>query len=332
MNLDEFQNRLSLMSPMDFEKFVVDILRRTKQFSDVRECVLVNDGKGYVREFDIVAAESTNSDLPPQTWYFEVKKRPLISIDVIDSIAGKYHELQKSGPVRFVLITSGSFTRAALHRAQDVAIELWDASKLAKLATPDVIERYFVEDTPSITPPEQNARKSDLLLQALRSTAPGRESWSAYQRLSSEIVEYLFCPPLEPPRYNIPDSDSRNIRDLICENSMMEGFWALIRMTYAAQYIVIDAKNYSEPIDKQPVLDIAHYLKPYGCGLFGILMTRNGPSPAADHAIREQWIGAQKMIVVLSDSDVEEMLTIKGSGGRPEELIRKKIADFRMTL
>jgi hypothetical protein len=91
-------------------------------------------------------------------------------------------------------------------------------------------------------------------------------------------------------------------------------------------------KKLLRAIDKQPVLDIAHYLKPYGCGLFGIFMTRNGPSPAADHAIREQWIGAQKMIVVLSDSDVEEMLTIKGSGGRPEELIRKKIADFRMSL
>jgi hypothetical protein len=67
----------------------------------VREGVLLNDGKGYVREFDIVAAESTNNDLPPQTWYFEVKKRPLISIDVIDSIAGKYDELQKSGASAF---------------------------------------------------------------------------------------------------------------------------------------------------------------------------------------------------------------------------------------
>lgn len=327
MNLDEFQNRLSLMSPADFEKLVVDIVRRTQQFSDVKESVLVNGGKGYVREFDIVAAESASGALPPQTWYFEVKKRPLISIDVIDNIAGKFQELQKNGPVRFVLITSGSFTRAALHRAQEAAIELWDASTLAKLAAPDVMDRYFGEHAESLT-----STKSDLLLQALRSTAPGKESWAAYQRLSSEIIEYLFCPPLEPPRYNIPDSDSRNIRDLICENSMMEGFWALIRTTYAAQYIVMDAKNYSDPIDKQPVLDIAHYLKPYGCGLFGILMTRKGPSPAADHAIREQWIGAQKMIVVLSDSDVEEMLTIKGSGGKPEELIRKKIADFRMTL
>jgi hypothetical protein len=119
---------------------------------------------------------------------------------------------------------------------------------------------------------------------------------------------------------------------MICENSTMTGFWTLIRTTYAAQYIVIDAKNYSEPIEKQPVLDIAHYLKAHGCGLFGILVTRKGASEAAEHAIREQWISARKMIVVLADTDVEEMLRIKTSGGKPEEIIRKKIADFRMSL
>jgi Restriction endonuclease len=333
MRPDEFQDKLRLLTWADFEKFVTDVLRDTGRFRDVRQSVLVDSGMGYVREFDIAAIEVDSVGPIPPKWYFEVKKRDLTSIDVIDSLLGKYHDLpHTNGPIRLVLVTSGSLTQAAQRRAQSHGLEVWDSATLANLATPEVMECYFGEGTQPTEAPQQNNRKSDLFLQALGNTPPGREFWSAYQRLGSEIFEYLFCPPLEPPRYNVPDSDMRNVRDMICENSTMTGFWALMRAIYAAQYIVVDAKNYSDPIEKQPVLDIAHYLKSYGCGLFGILLTRKGSNEAADHAIREQWIGAQKMIVVLSDSDVEEMLLIKSTGGRPEELIRKKIADFRMSL
>jgi hypothetical protein len=44
------------------------------------------------------------------------------------------------------------------------------------------------------------------------------------------------------------------------------------------------------------------------------LVARKGASQTAEHTIREQWIGSQKMIVVLSDSEVEEMITIKSLG------------------
>jgi hypothetical protein len=333
MRPDEFQEKLRSLTWADFERFVADILRDSGRFCDVRQNVLVDSSMGWKREFDIAAIEVDPVGPMPTKWYFEVKKRDLISVDVVDSLFGKYQDLPHTNwPIRLVLVMSGSLTQAARHHSQSHGLEVWDSTILANLATPEVMERYFGEGAQLTGSPQQNTGKLDLLLQALRNIPPGRECWSAYQRLGSEIFEYLFCPPLEPPRYNVPDSDSRNVRDMICENSTTTGFWALIRVTYAAQYIVIDAKNYSGPIEKQPVLDIAYYLKSYGRGLFGILLTRKGSNEAADHAIREQWIGAEKMIVVLSDSDVEEMLLIKSTGGRPEELIRKKIADFRMSL
>jgi hypothetical protein len=333
MNLDEFQDKLRSLSWQDFESFVVDILRSTGRFSDIAQSVLIDGGAGLKRQFDIVAVESNPIASTPRNWFFEVKKRNFISVDVIDSLIGKYQDIpQSDGPVHLVLVTSGNVTKAAHHRSQNYGVEVWDSVKLASLVTPEIIETYFGERAKIPKVIDQENQKSDVLLEALRNTTPGKESWSVYQRLSSEIFEYLFCPPLEPPRYNVPDSDSQNIRDMIFENSTMTGFWALVRITYAAQYIVVDAKNYSAPIKKRPVLDIAHYLKSYGCGLFGVLLTRKGAGLDAKHTIREQWIGANKMIVVLSDTDIEELLTIKASGGRPEELIRKKIADFRMSL
>jgi hypothetical protein len=113
---------------------------------------------------------------------------------------------------------------------------------------------------------------------------------------------------------------------------LSRGIRTHIRDAYSAHYIVVDAKNYEEPLDKRPVLEIAHYLKSYGCGLFGMLVSRRGASEAGMPAIREQWIGAQKMIVVIDDNQVHEMLRIKSEGGAPEEILRNMIATFRMSL
>ncbi|MFT3768466.1 MAG: hypothetical protein QM820_23710 [Minicystis sp.] len=79
-------------------------------------------------------------------------------------------------------------------------------------------------------------------------------------------------------------------------------------------------------------MDIAHYLKHYGCGLFGILVTRLGAGQPGLHAIKEQWIASKKMIVVLKDDDMRAMLDQKARGGEPEEIIRKKVGEFRMHL
>lgn len=137
---------------------------------------------------------------------------------------------------------------------------------------------------------------------------------------------------MDSPKYELADLDSRNRRDIIFENIATQGFWKIIRELYQGNFVVIDAKNYSEKLTKRPVIDIAHYLKHYGCGLFGIIICRKGSGVAADHAIREQWIGNKKMIVVLSDEDLLEMLELKKNGNNPEEIIRKKIANFRMLL
>lgn len=234
--------------------------------------------------------------------------------------------------VELALVVSGSVTRAVLERVRRAGVHLWDATKLAELATPNLLAEHFGVTCDAVTSNNAIKERVTSLEAALDETPAGKPHWSAYQRLAADVLEFLFCPPLEPPRYEFSDADARNRRDVILENAAPTGVWAEIRSTYAGHYIVVDAKNYAGFLKKRPVVDIAHYLKPYGCGMFALLLSRQGPGAAAKHAVREQWIGAKKMIVNVSDNELRDMLHLKRDGGCPEEVIRGIIAEFRMGL
>jgi hypothetical protein len=335
MNLDEFQQRLLAMRPQDFEKFIFDVIRANKRFTDVARNEVVNGA-----EIDVRATER-GAGFFPVVWIFEAKSRPLVSGDVVLAVAAKLPLLQnaiqaqaKSEQVlfRFVLVVSGSVTQSAKDAASRHGVEIWDATKLGHLCSDATAKRTFGESIVLKGPILSSQPKWRTLSNSLATISAGHEEFGAYQTVVSDIFQHLFCPPLENPRFEFYDEAKRNRRDAIFENAALEGFWAALRGTYAAHYVVVDAKNHGGEIGKDEVLRIAHYLKPYGCGMFGVLVCREPPSSACRHAIKEQWIGSQKMIVVLTNADLIEMLELKGSGGRPEERVRIEIADFRMKL
>lgn len=321
-----FQQRLTTLSPREFEEFAASVLPHLEQFKA--------GGVGLTSAgdvFDLVATDREGTQ-----WFFEVKRSELVGADLIDRLVVLLeHARRTQGKIRLVLFLAGHATRSARRVADQHGIEIWDGAYIERITPPSVAERFVGSaaqaETESETsvPPTDESRSYE---QALADIQPGSSAWAAYQELIAEIFQYLFQNQLQPPRYEHSDNEGRNRRDMIFENSSPDGFWAEARRKYTADYIVVDAKNYTDELPKDSVLSIAHYLKSYGCGMFGLLVCRRGPSEAAKHAIREQWIGGGKMIVCLSDSDIGEMLALRASGGRPEELIRSMIADFRMSL
>jgi hypothetical protein len=105
-----------------------------------------------------------------------------------------------------------------------------------------------------------------------------------------------------------------------------------MRACYGADFIVADAKNYCDEIGKDEALQMLHYLKEDGAGLFGLLITRKGLSEACQQALANHWIRHGKMVICLSDADVLQMLRLKEGGDNPEAVIRQAIEDFRLSL
>lgn len=308
-----YQMNLEEMTGEEFESEVLQILKTSKEFVTVSS--LSNTLNSF---FDIEAEQILEGNKRIRVGFY-LKRGQVLTRDVVDYIYSGWSAL----PVRrdkLCLVTLGSVQATAGQLAQKYGIEIWSIYTLYQYRYPNSRRGKRLESR------EEN------LSAALSALAPGKLEWATYQKLSCDIFSHLFCPPLELPRFEKTDADKRNRRDMIFENSTDSPYWRMLRGLYKADYIVVDAKNYNEPIGKQPVLDIAHYLKSYGCGLFAVILTRKGADESALHAIREQWTSSSKMIIVLDDTDLLDMLRMKASGTRPEELIRVKIADFRMGL
>jgi hypothetical protein len=115
-------------------------------------------------------------------------------------------------------------------------------------------------------------------------------------------------------------------------NYSENGFWKYLREKYQADFIVIDAKNYSGKIKKNQILQIANYLKQHGTGLFAMIIARKNDEDTGSYFTRrEKWITENKMIIILDDNDLEKMILAKSSNSA-EEIIKQRIEDFRLEI
>lgn len=220
--------------------------------------------------------------------------------------------------------------KRGLFGSQD--IKVWDASDLYAAAPESVIRQFLVKH--SLLPTEEPQQEVDgfALYSQLHTISPGRKDALKFQEWVKDILSYLFVPPLAPAFYEKRDEGGFNRRDIIFPNRSYDGFWRALSIDYKAPFITVDAKNHTDPIGKPEVLGLSHYLKPYGLGLFGMLISREGLSLAGKHAVREHWIGQSKMIVSVTTTDLHDMVEVKMQGGSPENTIDNLVTAFRLSL
>jgi len=311
-----------------FEEFLYDIVE-SLGYTQLQREANAND-----IEVDLLATPPESESTHSGRWAFEAKAgKQRISSKMLNTSA--YAKALSGQVSQFVFACSAPPTNEArdLLARTVPGVQVWDPDHLLRLAPDYVIKKHLGGQPVTYLRDQQLTReRAESLATSLDATRPGNADWVSYQRLVTDTMQFLLAPPLEAPLEELTDADGRNRRDLIMENAAPDGFWARIRTVYDAHYIVIDAKNSCEPLDKDPILDVAHYLKPHGCGMFGIIVCRKGAGIAAEHAVKEQWIGGRKMIVILNDQDIKKMLHLKAEANDPEELLRRKIADFRMSL
>lgn len=228
---------------------------------------------------------------------------------------------------RLVLAVPGilSGEHPAILHARGVTV--WDGPVLTSAATASgtplppgmhLTTRFLIKKPPAM-----------VLRRRLHRTPLGREYWLQYQRWCSDLLAYLFCPPLEAPLTESANATRINRRDIILPNYAQDGIWAFLRFHYRADHIVVDAKN-TQSVTKNHVLQLGNYLSYHGAGLLGFILSRREPDFAAKITRQEQWVLHNKMIIFLNDDDARTMIASKESGEDPAVVVRQRIEDFRL--
>lgn len=236
-----------------------------------------------------------------------------------------------SGPPELILAVPGVLAPEHVSQLRELGVDVVLGGPQLKAAAPGLdwsrvdTARRPVEDIGQLA----LARH---LLAKLRLIPPGRPDWAVYQSTLRDLLAVLWCPPLESPLSEHANASGVNRRDIILPNYADSGMWQFLRDRYAADYIVVDAKNYVGKVKKAAVLQMANYLGARGTGLFGIIVCRNAGDNSAEVTRREQWFQYEKLIIILNDNDLEQMVLSIGGDDGPAIVVRQKIEDFRLSI
>ncbi|ANK91520.1 MULTISPECIES: HNH endonuclease [unclassified Rhizobium] len=237
-----------------------------------------------------------------------------------------------SEDAQLVLAYPGVMDEATLEQFSKLQVEVWDALSIFDsfeeqiVNTPDTFFQQRLLEVRDRTSREQR------LVNRLRNCPEGLEHWADYQKIVGTVLTHLFCGPLADPQVEHSDATKTNRRDFIFPNYAEGGFWRYLRDRYAADYIVVDAKNHATQIKKESVNQIGNYLKEAGVGKLGIIVCRYGPSKGANVTVREKWLLDGKLIIFVTNEDLEQMLLAKAAQGDPTRILTDIIQRFRLSI
>jgi hypothetical protein len=317
---------------IEFVSFLANLLRKHPDFKNVRSEALIGSDVRFMA--DLLAERVTHG--VGERLLIECKKDPLPSSRLAEMLEQLRKYQKVYGDCRLVLALPATLPTQDLGYLSRQHIEVWDLQYIennfknqiaeASIGYYKVLFSAHIGKQPALSLEQK-------FISELKDLQAGPKDWSVYQRLAGQILEHLFCPVLVKPIWELSDASQTNRRDFILPNYAESGFWSFMRAKYNADYVVIDAKNYTSKIKKNQVLQLANYLKGHGAGLFGMIICRKGAdSRSSQVTLREQWLVHQKLILILNDEDIESMLLAKSDGRNPEVVIGRKIEEFRLSM
>ena len=179
---------------------------------------------------------------------------------------------------------------------------------------------------------ERQKNKGTKLCLELKSIKKGKASWRQYEKKCEEILKYLFPNDLHGWHSQKRTDDGLNRYDFVCRIRPTTEFWKFVIEHLNSRYVLFEFKNYLGKIKQGQILTTEKYLLEKGLRRMAIIMTRTGAEAHAlamtQGAMREQG----KLILIVNDEKVCEMLHMKERGEDPTDCLFEIADNFLLTL
>lgn len=149
-----------------------------------------------------------------------------------------------------------------------------------------------------------------------------------YQRLIFEILNLLFTPELIDGEIEVRTLDGTERRDIVFTNDSDQSFWAFIRDHHSSVFVMFETKNVNQ-INFSHINQVSSYLGDR-MGYLGFIVTRNQCELNQLRKIYSIYNDShpRKIILVISDKDVIQMLDMKDRGENPMQHLQKIYRSF----
>ena len=171
------------------------------------------------------------------------------------------------------------------------------------------------------------------LIERLDELPAGHANWSEYEDLCEEILNFCFVPPLLEGEKRLATLGGLHRRDLLYPIPHdVDGFWAYVKNAYSSLSLIVECKNYSDPISPNEVVITSKYFGAKKLGTFGIIVSRKGPDTNCLKQQIQYWQEEGKMIVCLSDVDLKDMIVLKLKEKDPQTVLDRQVRKLRESI
>lgn len=173
---------------------------------------------------------------------------------------------------------------------------------------------------------------ADDLKSRLSKLKPGVKDAGNYQRTVLEILNFLFSPELIDGELEARTIEGTERRDIIFTNDSDLTFWSYLRAEHSAFVIMFEVKN-SKELNNFYLNQVATYLGDR-IGRLGFVVTRHELEEAQQKKAFSIYNDStpRKIILVLSDADMRQMIDMKCQGHDPMRYVQKMYRDFRTSV
>ena len=171
-------------------------------------------------------------------------------------------------------------------------------------------------------------------IEELSDIEEGADKSKEYEVLIEKIIKDIFSNELTLFQRQSRTEDGINIFDMICKikNGINDDFFTIVEKYYKTKYILFEFKNYSDVIKQGQICTTEKYLFETALRKVAIIITRHGIDKNGMKLAKGILRESGKLIIVLNDEDVKEMIRIHENGEKATTVLERKLDELLTTL
>ena len=173
----------------------------------------------------------------------------------------------------------------------------------------------------------EDSDHTESLINELKQCKQGKKEFRKYEDICYDVLEMLFSNDLTLWKKQQKSNKDLFRFDLLCriKDDNTKTFWSIVENYFESKYIVFEFKNYSKAISQREVFTTERYLYSKALRSVGIIITPNGYEKNAYWAAKGCLRENGKLILLLTNDDLLEMIGKKNDDENPSEHLLKKL-------